>query len=213
MESKSLVEKVSGSTSVSAGVTVVAAISGTWLAALLPVFTTVIASGRFQKRIEDAIQDINRRLEVDHERINNLSDQQFKLVNESLQALFSCTDDEKIALLKTAAVNSVCVEDLDAHEATVLSRALREVSAVEMYFLRKIVVHKELMVVSRSESKAWEKPEEAEIFPIEAGSSDNAILAGLANLGLVISTGSGFGGTINYRPSNTARRLVELVGL
>ena len=84
MDKESKVKKAAGSLPTTIGATLLAAFSGTPLAALLPVLTSALASGRHKKRVEKAIVDIESDLERQKEKLIDLTDSQYKVVNESI---------------------------------------------------------------------------------------------------------------------------------
>ena len=95
-----LLEKITGSLPVQGSLAVVAALSGGPLAALLPVLATTLASQRQAKRIEAAISQIQDALRGQEEYLEQMSDAQYKLINEAVLTILHTTDDNKIALLK-----------------------------------------------------------------------------------------------------------------
>jgi hypothetical protein len=83
-------ERVAGNPATEAGLTLAAAATATLSSAaplltpLVPVLAKAIAAGRQQRRVEAAILEMSAVLESHAEAIENLTDAQFKLINESV---------------------------------------------------------------------------------------------------------------------------------
>lgn len=91
LKKPSSLEKVSGSLLTEIGATTLAAYVGTPLAALLPVLSNSIANGRHRKRVEKALSEINQKFKEYEEQINNLTDSQYKIINEAILAILQTT--------------------------------------------------------------------------------------------------------------------------
>lgn len=135
MDNETGLETVLGSLSTAAASTVLSAVVGTPLAALLPVLAASLANGRHKQRVEGAIADIEARLEGLGDQLNAISDAQFKLINEAIVTILHSPDDRKVDYLKEAIGKSAFSDRLTMHEATLISRALRDVSVEELTFL------------------------------------------------------------------------------
>lgn len=107
MQKETFLEKVCGNTGTSVATTLIAASGGVYLAPLIPILTTSLANNRYQKRVENAFSDVNERLSPLEDAVKNLSDNQFKLVGEILSFIMHTTNDDKIELLKNAAISGV----------------------------------------------------------------------------------------------------------
>ena len=133
------VERASGHVATEAVFTLVGALSGSPLAALLPVLANSLASERQQKRVEDALIQIETTLNAHAEALRNLTDSQYKLINEAILALLQTTNAEKIEYLRRAVHNSLVIGGgILAQEAVVLARIVRDISADEADFWRRI---------------------------------------------------------------------------
>ncbi len=110
------------------------AVSGV-LAQFLPVLTGALASTRQAERVQRAFRDINAELEQQAETLRNMSDEQYKLVNEAVVAILHTTDPAKIEYLKRAVANGLQIPDLVPLNSAVLSRVVRDISAAEADFL------------------------------------------------------------------------------
>src|SRR5256885_1203182 len=89
------VEKVAGNLATEAALTVVAALAGGPLAPLLPVLAKSLAASRQQQRVQQALVDVRQTLEAHEAQIRDLTDEQYKLLNESVLAILNTTQAEK----------------------------------------------------------------------------------------------------------------------
>ena len=208
MKTQTPLERVSGNLGTSIGATLVASSGGTYLAPLLPTLLGALANGRYKKRVEAALQEIESRLSKQDDIVKTISDNQFKLVGEIVSTILRTTNEDKINILKEAAVNGISTDAIEDHEASVISRVLRDISVVELLFLKRISGYQEIVIVSGTED--LQAKGEGSIW-IVAESTDAELLSGLINLGIVVGIGSGFGGTLNYRLLPLAGKLVDLV--
>jgi len=102
MEKESALEKLSGSVITTSATVLLAAFTGTPLAALLPVLTNTLASNRHEQRVEQAIEDIYQIIKAHDVQLAQLTDSQYKLINEAILITLQTTEDEKLKYLKTA---------------------------------------------------------------------------------------------------------------
>lgn len=137
LEKPSLLEKISVSLPAVSTATVLATYVGTPLAALLPVLSQAIASERHNKRVEKALEEIDLVLTQQEQRLKELSDSQYKLINEVILTVLQTTEQEKIEFLKTAIRNTLNQEQMPISTATLISRILRDITVDELLFLRK----------------------------------------------------------------------------
>jgi len=146
MSEETKLEKIAGSLPVAGATAIVSAAVGSPIAALLPVLTGALANGRHKKRVEAALDSIQEELSALGEGLNNLSDAQFKFVNESVISILHSPDDQKVEYLKKGIRNSSAHDRLTLHEASLVSRALRDITVEELSFLieckgSKVVFH------------------------------------------------------------------------
>ena len=201
------IEKASGNLGTSIVATLVAASGGTYLAPLVPILVSSLANIRYKKRVEDALGDLDFRLSKYEEAVVNMSDNQFKLVGESINSILHTTEDAKIKILKNAVVNSINTKDIHDHEASILGRALRDISSLEFNFLNIHKGFKEITVLVPRDEDSESQDGQIVFAP---DSEEAQLLAGLVNLNLVILLASGFGGTLNYQYTPIAYKLLEL---
>ena len=209
IEKPGKVEKVIGHPGTNVVATLVAASSSFVGAALLPLLTGTLAFSRFRKRVESAIEYLDVQLSSMQNQVNDMSDTQFQFLNEAVATILHTTDEEKFEYLTTAAVRAIGSEDLEEHETTVLSRALRDISVVEIRFLLQIDRY-DMIILTSTEPGEDQAEDETKLF-IDPNEGSAAYIAGLQTLGLVVPLGSGYGGTLNCRVLPVAKRLAALV--
>lgn len=150
------------------------------LAAFVPFLVDALASGRQTQRLERMFSELNTLIAQHSEKLRELSDDQYKVVNEAISAAFYTIEEAKLDLLKRAAANAVADADAVSQVSDALSRVVRDISAAEPSFVVRNFAY-ELFVVSHA-------PMEIErTLPIKSGSTDEIILSGLINLGLLYS--------------------------
>ena len=206
LKPQSAIERVTGSVVTEAAATLLAATVGGPLAALLPILGKSIASERQRKRVEQALSDIDRLLNENAEAVRNLSDGQYKLINEVVLALFQTTESEKLALLRIAAKNALndsCIEPL---EATVLSRIIRDISAEEVSFLVR-AFRFDAVRLTREEEEA----DEELVLKVPLKSPDARCVSGLISLGVLASGGGAFIDVGQFRFMPITAKLLAVV--
>lgn len=208
MEDPKFLEKASGNIGTSVAATLIAASGGAYLAPLLPTLSTALANRRYQDRVGKALSDLEDRLAAHEEQVRNLSDAQFKLVSEVTSTLLHTNSEQKIDYLKNAVINGVGAFSVEDHEVSVISRSLRDISLDEMRYLIFVVEYQEVIVVP-GEDGAGEEDDKK--MCLSANDPVVQLVSGLNNLGLIATTSSGYGGTINYRILPVAKELVRLV--
>lgn len=197
-------EKVTGSLAVVGTATIAAAIAGGPAAALLPLLLATLASTRHKKRVESALSQIEKDLNKFPDKLENISDAQYKFINESIITILHSPDDSKIEFLKNG-INRAAVNDrINLHQAGLLSRILRDITVEELTFLiecsgKKIIFH--------------ETPKDGYIS-IKKLSMDDERARGLISLGLLTKeVADGIwddNGT--YIFTSASEKLIELVG-
>lgn len=199
-------ERVAGHVATEAALTVVGVLAGGVLAPLLPALTKSLASGRQRKRVEEAIAEIADVLESHADAIRNLSDSQYKLINEAILALLHTTNPQKIQYLRRAVRNGLVVSDIVPQEAVVLSRIIRDISADEIAFL---------MANFRFERvQLWplgKHDDPTRVLAVAPDSPDGLVVSGLIALGLLSSAGPIVNDIGRYTFSPIVAKLLVLV--
>lgn len=197
-------ENIAGSIPSEAALTLVGVLSGNPLAALLPVLSNSLASGRQKKRVEAALADINSVLTIHANTLRNINDAQYKLINEVILTLLHTTSEEKLVYLRRAVRNSLEVSDMQAAEAAVLSRIIRDISAEEADFLISSFSHQRLQL-----GNAGGTAEGVLVIPI--GGHEELVVSGLISLGLLISAGPTMDDSGLLRFSNAVAKIIALL--
>jgi methionine aminopeptidase len=152
----SAVERVSGSLATEAALTVVAAISGGPLAPLLPVLSKSLAAARQKARVEAELKAIHEVLASQAARVEALSDEQYKVVNETVLAVLQTTQEQKLKLLRNAVANALAADIGHAREAAMLSRIIRDISAEEAAFLATAFAYDGVQPMETQPGEAFE---------------------------------------------------------
>lgn len=202
----SALELFTGSPLSSAAVTALATHIGGPLAAVIPSLVGSLASCRHQERVAAAIADISECLSRQEEKIQNLTDEQYKLANELYLALLQTTHAAKIEYLKKAIKRTVDTPDIGAQEATVLSRTIRDISSEEVDFLTKIFHYKHICMRTPDPNNT-----ERDVYCIAHDGKESILVAGLIALGILIpGTITLSGGSNLYFSTVTAKLLAIL---
>ena len=206
MKQQSSLEKVSGNLGVSTGLTFIAALAGGPVAPFLPLLSSSLASTRHAKRIEDAFQDLDNKLKLVENSLRDLTDNQYKLICETILALATSVQVEKIELLKSCILNTIEVTELDDSDVTVISRALRDISIKQFRTLvqyrdsEEIVIYELVQTPKENDRRTW----------LVTSEEDSVSIFTLSNLGLLAIVASGAGGTIHYKYLDSAYKLIDL---
>lgn len=206
MKQQSTLEKIGGNLGVSTGLTFIGALAGGPVAALLPLLSTSLAATRHAKRIDDAFRDLDSKLELVESSLRDLTDNQYKLIGETILALATSVNIEKIELLKSCILNTIEVTDINDSDITVISRALRDISIKQFRTLvqyrdsEEIVIYELVQTPKENDRRTW----------LVTGAEDAISIFTLSNLGLLAIVASGAGGTIHYKYLDSAYRLIDL---
>lgn len=175
------------------------------LATLLPVLSNSLASNRHKKRVEAALTEIDVILNEHAEAIQNLSDSQYKLINETVLTLLHTTNAEKIEYLKKAIRNSLGQEDVKPQVSVLLSRLLRDISTEEAYFMVKNFGYERIVL------GAGGKDLDEKMYLVDLDSDESLVVRGLITLGLLVAGSPSFGSTNRYAFTPIAGKLVTLL--
>ena len=179
LKQPSLLETVAGSTAAEAALTVVGALASGPLAPLLPVLSKSLASGRQHARVVAALASIDQTLKNHSSRLADLTDEQYKLVNETVLAVLHTTSDQKLAYLRNAVCNALALNELLPQESVVLGRIVRDVSAEEAAFLLANFEYDRVQLAKAAGSH------KQRVLTIDPDSSQGLVAVGLISLGLL----------------------------
>lgn len=202
----SALERVSGHTGTGAALTLLGALSGNPLAVLLPVLSNSLASARQRKRVEEALRQIDTTLNEHSDVLHNLSDSQYKLVNEAILALLHTTSLEKIQYLRRAVRNSLALADVLPQEAVILSRVIRDISADEASFLINNFHFERVQLWPLSP-----KDDKDKVLAVSPESPDGLVVSGLVSLGLLSGAGPIIEDMGRYTYSSIIAKLLVLL--
>lgn len=135
IKKETLIEKGSGNLATSLAVTGIGSITAGPLGAILGVLINTLANERYKKRIEETLQEIAVEFERLYQKINSISDSQYKLIYESLVTIHQTIEEEKLSYLKNSIYNAIVLDDITHHQASIISRIIRDISAKEAQFL------------------------------------------------------------------------------
>ena len=153
------------------------------LAAFVPFLVDALASGRQGKRLEQMFASLTETIALHSEQIQQISDDQYKFINEPVSAAFYTIDERKLEILKTAATNAFKDKDAVSNVADALSRIIRDISAPEAAFISQNFSYG-LVVISE---ESYPEIEGQKTRSIPPDSEEEIILSGLINLGLLYS--------------------------
>lgn len=204
LDKPSKFELLTGNLITEAGMTTLAAYFATPLAALLPVLSNSLASGRHQKRIEKALSEINKMLTEHEKEIRNLTDAQYKIINETILTILQTVEKEKLKYLKSAIKNSIKEEKVPISLASQISRILRDISVDEILFLVRNSKYSSI-VFSKNEVKY------DTALRVDPYGKEGVILSGLVALGLMVPGASTFDNIGRYEFSPLVKKLLVVI--
>jgi hypothetical protein len=189
------IEKVAGSLTTEIALNLIASLGGGLLAPLLPVLANSLAASRQQQRVHQVLHEICQNLEAHEAQIRDLTDEQYKLVNESVLAILQTTQEEKLTFLRYAVSNALIVSNVGGQEAIVLSRIVRDISAEEIAFLLRSSEYEGILLVEEVvQSEVSEK-----VLRVAPSTPDALSVTGLLSLGLLAPPETGWdGGTMHF---------------
>jgi hypothetical protein len=205
-----IAERVAGNIVAESALTVAATIAtGPYalLAPLLPLLVKSLASERQIKRIEEALVDIARILAANETQIHNLTDEQYKIINETVLALLQTTHFEKLKYLRAAIENALVMQDIQPQEATVLSRVVRDISAEEVSFVINNFSFEGFHLIATHPEQEFAD----NILRVNPASRDALIVSGLLSLGLLLPAEPTYDAPNVLRFSSIVAKLIALL--
>ena len=203
IEDATAIEHASGSLITELGATLLAAFSANPVVAVLPVLTNALASGRHRERVERAISRLSAELSRQETKLREISDSQYKLINEAVLAIFSTLEIEKLEYLRRAAENALDATEIKPHEAVVLARVIRDLSAEEVRFLLKHHLAERIQVSTTPPSREG-------LLHVDPDSADGLVASGLSSIGLLMQSEPTWDDSGLLRWSPLVRTLVGL---
>ncbi len=205
MTEPSIIEKIASNLLVQGAATTVGILGAniTPLAAFVPFLVDSLASGRQSKRLEAMLGELQLLTEQNAEKLKDMTDDQYKVVNEAISAAFYTIDLEKIELLKRAASNAFMNPDAVEELSDSLSRIIRDISAAEVAFIARIFGYENIVV--REDAEGMENT-----LAIKPHSTEEILLSGLINLGLLYSKTTRWD-TVSFEWSPLVSKLIRLL--
>lgn len=206
----SLVERITGNVATESALTALAASvanTGGPLVPLLPVLAKSLASERQKKRVEEALAEVSAILEAHEAQICNLTDEQYKIINEAVLALLHTTHGEKLAYLRAVVKNALDLDTVQPQEAVVLSRIIRDLTAEEAKFVCENFKFNRVWVVDRRIGEAVDPT----IKYVDPNSDEALTVAGLSALGLLSPSDAMWDATDKLRFTRITAKLIVLL--
>jgi hypothetical protein len=204
MDNASNLEKITGSLAAGVTGTTVAALGSsiTPLAAFVPFLLQSLATKRQSERIDNALKEINAILESHGDAIRELSDPKYKLVGESISAVFQSVDKAKIDFLKNAIDRAITSPEVTANNVDYLSRIIRDISVSEGKFLIDNFQYEHVFF---GEGDSLDKT-----LVLQHGSEEEVIASGLINMGLLYSKVSTYD-SVRFEFSPIVAKVITLI--
>jgi hypothetical protein len=205
MTEKTILEKASSNLPVNVVANAIGIFGATIVpvAAFVPFLVQTLASGRQSQRLEMMFAELNAVIGSHSEKMKELSDDQYKLVNEAISAAFYTINEQKLLLLKNAMMVAVEEPDIAASASDALSRAIRDISADEARFIVDNFRYTKLYIA------LGESPDDKSLV-IRPGSNEELLLSGLISLGLVYARASSFD-AVRYEWAPLVVKLIRLL--
>ena len=200
-----LIERISGNVATQSALTLIGALSASPLSALLPILSTSIASKRQQERVEAALVEVNSILEANADVLARITDNQYKVINETVLAFLSNTSQAKLVYLRRAVQNGLTMPQIQAEEAVVLSRVVRDISAEEADFL----LHN--FAFDRIQLGATTSDTQKGTLVVSSIEKEELIVSGLISLGLMSPAGPTIDDSGLMRFSNVVAKVIVLL--
>jgi hypothetical protein len=168
-----------------------------------------LAFGRYQKRIDGAIRELEVSLAEHGEKIENLTDAQFKFINETIATILQTLEEEKLSYLRRAVISCVSAPNMTHKEASVISRIIRDISADEIRLLASNSQYRGLVVSTGSDVETQIVIGQ-NLAILQNTSDTETAVSGLISLGLLKLDDTVFTNTYSFTP--IVEKLLALVG-
>ena len=205
MDEVTPLEKITSNVAVKGAANTIAILGATItpLAAFVPFLVDTLASGRQGGRLERMFAELNAIVVAHSEKLKELSDDQYKVVNEAISAAFYTINQDKLDLLKRAAANALLDGEAVSQVSDALSRAIRDMSAAEAAFITQNFKYETFIVTDDTEVMEG-------AMAIRPCSKEEIMLSGLINLGLLYSKAPRWG-IVAFEWSPLVVKLIRLI--
>lgn len=211
MDKPDIIERMASSV-VTKIVTVGVAASMGGPAILVPMLSETVASKRQQKRVNDALLEMEKKIK---ELGEGITDSQYKIICEIILNVLQTVDDNKIDYLKSIVKKIVDRNtDMELFEADIISRILRDISSEELKFFLTISQYDKISIdfsQKISEGKVTNDGGKTKIFfPQE--SPKVMLITGLSQLSILGPPRTLWSGEVtDYSFSPICGKLIELL--
>jgi hypothetical protein len=183
-------------------------LAGGPLAALLPVLAMSLASERQRQRVESALAEVEHLLLENVQLVRQLSDAQYKLVNETVLTYLQTTDAAKLEYLRRVVHNTLSSNTLQSLDAAFLGRVVRDISAQEIVFLTRAFKYEAVRLVRTDQ---MHEDDSDRVLSVSLESPDVGCVSGLVSLGILASGGAAFIDLGQFRFMPVAAKLLALL--
>ncbi len=209
-KNKSMIERISGSTLVQALLTIIGAANPTMLpASLLPVLSNSLAASRYKERIDQQFQEIKEILDCNEEKLRNITDEQFQIINDLITISLQTINQKKLEYLKYAVSNSIRDSKTTHKEASMIGRIIRDISAEEAYFLINNFEYKAIAL--NNEIGGTFEGDERTLVINRGCSQEESLVIGLMSIGLLVNHGGTWDGAPILVFSDIAAKIIALL--
>lgn len=111
--------------------------------------------------------------------LRELTDEQYKIVNEAVLAALQTTQEEKFQMLRRVVANTLDARNIHPQEAVLLGRIVRDISAEEALF---VIQHYSFELVQIVDSTT---EREANVLQVIKGSPNELLVNGLLSIGVL----------------------------
>jgi len=102
---------------------------------LMQTLADIPVAKRHKERIDNALKELEVKLQPKIELLNAMNDNQYKIINEALSTISKTIESEKIEYLKKIIISSVEYSDYGDYESILISRIIRDITSEEIKFL------------------------------------------------------------------------------
>ena len=188
------------------GVLVVAA------AAMIPPLVASLPAQRQKQRVEQWQKDVTADLELLKGQIQQLTDEQYQLINEVVSTASQTVSAEKLSYLRAAVRNTISMKEVSSQEASLLGRIVRDISAQEAKFLCRFFEYQNILLVKNISVS------DAHTLLVDVNSEEASTVLGLVGLELLepVYPGTRFGASgerTRFSFSRLASKLIMLLSV
>lgn len=205
LKTPTLVEKLAGNLGTETSLTLIGVLSGSPVAALLPVLSNTFANERNKKRVENAFVSIDAVLRRHEVALQTLTDSQYKLINETVLAVLHTTSDDKLTYLRRVIGNAITLNNIAPDEAVILSRIVRDISVGEAEFVIKNFGYSHVRLATKLNNN------DPNFLEVLIDSPEGKLVPGLVSLGILANAGGTYADLEAMRFMPITAKLIALL--